>query len=92
MGRPLSSDPLPFSAANISSRLGSYTTPAMRSPLVFQRDGNAKDRVAVGEVGGAVERVNVPAEVASGFATAAFFANQVMLRPLPAYALHNHLF
>src|SRR5262245_10291274 len=55
--------------------------------LVIQRQGNAKHRIAVREVGGAVERVNVPAEIAAGFAPAAFFANQVVLGPLFADAL-----
>src|SRR5437660_11641444 len=38
--------------------------------LVFQRNRDAKYRVTVSEVGGAIQRVNIPAEVASGFATA----------------------
>src|SRR5215831_9966896 len=60
--------------------------------LIFQSHGNAKDRIAVSKVRGAIERVNVPAKVAAGFATAALFANQVMLWPLLAYVLDDQLF
>src|SRR6266571_5322950 len=55
--------------------------------LVFQRNGNAKYGIAMGKVRGAVKRVNVPAKIAPGFATAPLFTNQIMLRPLLAYAL-----
>src|SRR5215472_7880055 len=43
------------------------------------------------EVGGPVERVYIPAEVAAGFPAAAFLPDQVMVRPPLADALHDQL-
>src|SRR6478735_6788462 len=60
--------------------------------LAFQRNRNTKDGIAMGKVRGAIERVNIPAKVAAGFAPAALFANQVMIGPLLAYAVDNQLF
>src|SRR4029077_17579811 len=59
--------------------------------LVFERHGDAEYGIAVGKVGGAIERVNVPAKVAAGLTPAAFLAHQIVVRPLLADALDNQL-
>ena len=43
------------------------------------------------KVRGAVQGINVPAKIAACVATAAFFANQIMVRPLLADTLDNQL-
>src|SRR5215472_12018499 len=62
-------------------------------PLAFvlQRNRNAEDGIAVSEIRRAIERIDVPAEVAAGFDSAALFAHQVMARPQFANAFNNQL-
>src|SRR5579863_6124792 len=55
--------------------------------LVLERHGDAKDGEAVGEIGGAIERVDVPAVVAAGILQAALFAENVVRRPVLTQAL-----
>src|SRR5580698_4218504 len=60
--------------------------------LVLECHGNAEEGKAVGKVGGAVERVDVPAVVAAGVQQAAFLAEDIVRRPVLAQALANEGF
>jgi hypothetical protein len=57
-----------------------------------ERDGNAKTRIAVREVGGAVERIDVPAEFGSSFLAGAFFGGDGMVREIFVEARDDELF
>ncbi len=46
----------------------------------------------MGKVGGAVERIHIPAKITAGFPAAAFFRDKIVFRPLLADALDDHLF
>src|SRR5947207_14317780 len=59
---------------------------------MFQRNRYAEHRIAVSKVGGAIQRVNIPEEVASGFVAAALFSHHVMRWPLLADTRKNQLF
>src|SRR5689334_13733971 len=50
--------------------------------FVLQGDGNAKDRKSMGKIGGAVERVNIPAVIAVQLSAGALFPNDVMFGPV----------
>src|SRR5215469_12756873 len=62
-------------------------------PLTFvlQRNRNAEDRIAMSEIRRAIERIDVPAEVAAGFDSAALFAHEVVAWPHFANARDNQL-
>src|ERR1039458_10488544 len=59
--------------------------------LAFQSHGDAEDRVTVGEVGGAVQRIDIPAEAAAVGIARALFADDVMLVPRGAQAGDDQL-
>src|SRR5439155_26751839 len=44
-----------------------------KRPGISERDGNGEARIAVGEIGGAVERVHIPAKAGVQGLAAAFF-------------------
>src|SRR5688572_33459997 len=58
---------------------------------MLEPDGDAEDGKAVSEIGGAIERIHVPAEVAAGLVPRAFFADHVMPRPAGADAVDDEL-
>src|SRR5215471_18309546 len=62
-------------------------------PLTFvlERNRNAEDRIAMSEIRRAIERIDVPAEVAAGFDSAALFAHEVVAWPHFANARDNQL-
>src|SRR5260370_6383709 len=61
-------------------------------PFVFESQGNAEHTVALGKVRCSIKGIDVPAQVAALLVPAAFFANQVMTRPLFANARYYELF
>src|SRR5262249_44278737 len=59
--------------------------------LVVQCNRNAEDRISMSEICRTVERINVPAKIAAGFDSAAFFPHKVVSRPQFANAGDNQL-
>src|SRR5215471_9295754 len=59
--------------------------------FVVQRNRNAEDGIAMSEIRRAIERIDVPAEVAAGFDSAALFAHEVVAWPHFANARDNQL-
>ena len=58
--------------------------------LMFKRERNAKNGKAVGEVGGAIERIDVPQAIfAAGIEQALLFSLNVMFGPMLTDALAN---
>src|SRR5271165_4614481 len=63
-----------------------FQRPAFQRPA-FQSHRHAKYRISVGKVRGAIEGIDVPAEVAALIVESLLFAEDVVPRKLPADAL-----
>ena len=57
-----------------------------------EADRDAKTRIAMSEIGGAVERIDVPAEVGGGFVAGAFFGGNGMVRKIFGEARNDGFF
>jgi hypothetical protein len=86
MRRLLSQAPEPRSAVNISCRIGSKTTPTSISPACSSASVTLKIGKGVREIGGAVERVHIPAIFRRTGVSAAFLGHNAVrrkIRPQP---------
>jgi hypothetical protein len=79
MGAPFRRAPAPRSAVKSSRLKGSTTTPAIISLFFARPKGDIPDGIAVGEAGGAIEGVNIPAERGFEFDAAAFFGDDAVV-------------
>ena len=82
--------PLPVQEGSLSARAGEHfvSTGIVHSAaddlaFLFEADGNAEDRILVGEVGCAVERIDDPFVLATAGSTGFFGEDGVIGIPLP---------
>src|SRR5437764_9586498 len=57
--------------------------------LAFDCERDAKDRVTVGEVGGAIERIDMPSVITASLNARAFFAHHIVSGKLCADSVEN---